>query len=232
MKLIKLPVTVAGEVSGQVSIRQAGNDARSLGRLKINFYKKDSAFVSSTTTEAEGYFNFLGLAPGSYIASVDTVQLSKLNLSVSKPSIAFTIVNNREGSVVDGLKFELLPIVEPAKEVVILIPEQELVAAQPPQEKVVKQVAARKSVEIPKSFTIKVTAFKQYETAKSTVPALQSSYRRTVIIVKDGIYYSICIDGFSTKKEADLILKHLTRRGFLYAFVKENFTDDKTKLIK
>ena len=68
--------------------------------------------MAKTITEPDGYFNFLGLPPGSYYAILDSNQLHKLNMSVSPSSINFTIKKSKDGDVADGLEFFIKPLIE------------------------------------------------------------------------------------------------------------------------
>ena len=104
-KLIEVPVTVEGEVSGTVYLN-GSKGKKGLGRIIVNFYNSNSAFAGRTITEADGYFSFMGLAPGIYTASVDNSQLQKLKMK-SLSTLSFTILPNKDGDVADGLQFVL-----------------------------------------------------------------------------------------------------------------------------
>lgn len=105
-KLIEVPVSVAGEVAGMVYDADAA-DQRGIGRVKINFYKNGSVLAGSTLSEFDGYFNFLGLPPGSYIARIDTAQLDKIKMTALPAELPFTIKPSLEGDIVDDLEFFL-----------------------------------------------------------------------------------------------------------------------------
>jgi hypothetical protein len=102
-KLIEVPVTVAGEASGYVY-----NQAQEgLGRIIIHFYNRHGKLAGKTVTEQDGYFTFMGLAPGVYTASIDEQQLKKVKMTAS-PALPFRIKANVEGDMVDGLDFVLI----------------------------------------------------------------------------------------------------------------------------
>jgi len=105
-RLIEVPISVVGEVSGTV-YTQGSKGLNGLARLIVNFYDKNSNLVGRTITESDGYFSFVGLAPGTYTAEIDKTQLLKLNMSSSPVKLPVTIKLNRDGDVVDGLKFIL-----------------------------------------------------------------------------------------------------------------------------
>lgn len=101
--LIQVPVAVVGEVAGNVILKNAkGSDG--LGRMIVNIYDSKSKLVTRLLTEMDGYFSYMGLAPGSYSASLDKDQLKKLKMTASA-NVPFVIKMNKEGDVVDGLEF-------------------------------------------------------------------------------------------------------------------------------
>ena len=104
--LIEVAVAVVGEVSGTVYLGD-NNGLTGLGRLVVNFYDKNLKLVGKTVTEGDGYFNFLGLAPGTYTAQLDAAQVKKLDMTCAPSNLSFSIKSNRDGDVVEGLKFVL-----------------------------------------------------------------------------------------------------------------------------
>ncbi len=106
---IEVPVSVVGEVSGTV-YNKGKTGKEGIGRIMINIYNDSNQLVAKTLTEYDGYFNYLGLAPGKYFLSVDTSQLMKIDMQADTPEIPFTIQSKREGDIVDGLDLILTPI--------------------------------------------------------------------------------------------------------------------------
>lgn len=104
-KLIEVPVSVAGEVSGTVFFKK-NNESAGLARIIVNIYNSESVFIAKVLTEADGFFSYTGLPPGDYTASVDANQLKKLDMDTS-PGLVFKIAPNPDGDVVSGLKFVL-----------------------------------------------------------------------------------------------------------------------------
>ncbi len=104
-KLIEVPVPVVAEVSGTVYMKDA-RGKNGLGRIIVNFYNSDSVLVGHTLTEADGYFSFMGLAPGSYTTRIDKDQIHKLQM-VASAAISYKISSNKDGEVKDGLEFVL-----------------------------------------------------------------------------------------------------------------------------
>ncbi|MFX1704537.1 hypothetical protein PV783_11315 [Chitinophaga sp. CC14] len=106
MKLVEVPVVIMGEVSGKVLLEEE-NVTKGIGRLSIGFYKNDSTLVARTQTEADGFFNYMGLPPGTYTVKIDPVQLQKLGMTATPVKLPLTIRLRMEGDVVDGLEFRL-----------------------------------------------------------------------------------------------------------------------------
>jgi len=104
-RVVKVPVSVVGEVSGNVYLKDSKGKS-GLGRIIVNIYNQDSVIVAHTLTEPDGYFSYLGLPPGSYHAGIDPEQLAKLRF-VNCPRLAFTIKTSTEGDVIDGLTFQI-----------------------------------------------------------------------------------------------------------------------------
>ncbi|MNK49114.1 hypothetical protein D3C87_679570 [compost metagenome] len=106
VKNIEVPVSVFGEVSGQV-LQLDNMEEKGIGGIVITIYNNKSQKIAQTTSEVDGYFSYLGLLPGEYTAKIDTGKLEKLELTVGIASFDFTILPNIEGSLIDGLKFRL-----------------------------------------------------------------------------------------------------------------------------
>jgi len=111
LRLIEVPVAVVGEASGMVYLKKDGQQ-KGLSRIIINFYDSSHKLVAHTLTERDGYFSFLGLAPGHYTAQIDTAQLHLLNLSATPQSLSFSMASSEEGTIADGFEFVLQPLFE------------------------------------------------------------------------------------------------------------------------
>jgi hypothetical protein len=105
-KLVEVPVSVMGEISGTVYFNDNGS-LTGKNLVPISFYINDSILVARTVSELDGYFNYFGLTTGNYTARIDPKLLRKVNL-VSKPeNISFKINQNIDGDQVSGLEFVL-----------------------------------------------------------------------------------------------------------------------------
>ncbi|SHN28972.1 hypothetical protein [Chitinophaga sp. CF418] len=106
LRRIDVPVSVLGEVSGVVYLREDSLLKEQTG-IKICIYKSDSTLVKCLLTETDGYFNYMGLPPGDYVIQPDPAQLKKLKLTTLRPAYNLHISSRREGDVIDDIEFIL-----------------------------------------------------------------------------------------------------------------------------
>ncbi|WP_121357443.1 hypothetical protein [Flavisolibacter nicotianae] len=111
-KMVEVPVAVIAEASGTVFL-QNDKGQTGISRILVNFYDSTGKLAAQTMTESDGYFSYLGLTPGSYIARIDTAQLHGLALSSSPASLTFQIAGSEEGVVADGFRFVLQSLNHP-----------------------------------------------------------------------------------------------------------------------
>lgn len=106
-KHIAVPVAVVGEVAGTVSlINNTGSNG--IGRIIININNAlTGKLVTRILSETDGYYSFVGLAPGKYTAAVDADQLKKLGMNTTVKYKAFSIKKSMDGDIADGLDFEI-----------------------------------------------------------------------------------------------------------------------------
>ena len=107
LKLLEIPVMVAGEVSGTV-YRNDGGEKKGAERIIVSLFNSANQLVAQTLTEPDGYFSYFGLRPGAYTARVDQAQLKTLQLEATPEVIPFNIQISNDGGVADALEFELL----------------------------------------------------------------------------------------------------------------------------
>jgi hypothetical protein len=106
-KRIDVPIIALGEVNGMVYIN-TGNSSKGIGRILMKIYPKNSTTpIAETLSESDGYIQYLGLAPGEYAASIDSLQLNKLDMSATPLKINFTIKVTEEGDVAGPVNFVL-----------------------------------------------------------------------------------------------------------------------------
>lgn len=105
---IQVPVQVMGEVAGMVFLK-GEKGIRGQGRITIQILDEFGKEVASFLTEGDGYFTYLGLAPGKYTAQIDPEQLKKLGYTATPEDIFFEIEVDQYGDIVDTLEFTLEP---------------------------------------------------------------------------------------------------------------------------
>ncbi len=114
-KTIEIPVDVMSEATGTVSLKSK-NGSKGLGRVYVNFYRNDGSLFGRILTEGDGYYSFMGLKPGNYIARMDSSQLAKIKMTVSPEFKAFTVKSSKEGDFIEGLDFTLQSTVKDTTE--------------------------------------------------------------------------------------------------------------------
>jgi hypothetical protein len=103
-KILEIPITVLGEVSGTVFI-QKDTTLQSQKQILINIYNKDGVIVAQTISEQDGYFSYLGLAPGDYSIKPDPAQAKKLGLTFSSTNSRVKIKATLKGDIISGIDF-------------------------------------------------------------------------------------------------------------------------------
>jgi len=115
-KRIEVPIVVVAEASGQVYLRDR-NTLRGQGRITVQFYKNDTVILNSTLSESDGYFSYMGLAPGNYLVAVDPEQMRKLDMTATPAFIPFTVEPSIDGDYINDLEFVIqsnAPATKPA----------------------------------------------------------------------------------------------------------------------
>ena len=106
LKTVAIPVEIISEAAGTVNYTNK-NGNRGLGRIYVNFYRKDKTLFGRILTESDGYYSFMGLKPGDYIAQIDTAQLVSLRMTATPGFKAITVKESKDGDFLDGLDFTL-----------------------------------------------------------------------------------------------------------------------------
>ncbi|MCX6256691.1 MAG: hypothetical protein NTW49_02125 [Bacteroidia bacterium] len=103
-RLLEIPVNIVGEVSGTVYLNDE-NGKKGQERIIVGIYDEKGQTLAKVMTESDGFFSYLGLAPGSYLARIDSAQLQKLQMTAIPASSKFSIKMSMDGDVVDNLEF-------------------------------------------------------------------------------------------------------------------------------
>lgn len=109
IKKINIPVLPMGEANGWVFINDE-KTPRGQGRILINFFNSDDQLVATTMTESDGGFTFMGLPPGEYCARVDSVQMSRLNMTSVPKQLNFVMQPTDYGDIIYDLQFVIQPL--------------------------------------------------------------------------------------------------------------------------
>jgi len=105
-KVLEIPVAIFGEVTGMVYLKD-DSSRKPQGRILVCFYRSDKSMAGQAITEADGSFDYTGLAPGNYTAEVSSGQLEKLHMICRPWTLPFKISSNKDGDVAEGLEFIL-----------------------------------------------------------------------------------------------------------------------------
>ena len=105
-KLIEVPVVVMSEAAGRVSLKADG-DTKGQGRINVCFYKLGGVLAGCTTSDADGYFSYMGLSAGTYTVRLDEAQLERLDMKAFPASSDITILPSRDGTLLDDIDFTI-----------------------------------------------------------------------------------------------------------------------------
>lgn len=229
-KLIDIPISVMGEINGMVYVKK-GSSLFGQSRIIINVYDENGKRVQRLLSESDGYFNFLGLQPGNYIARPDTAQLKRLGMTAHPVQVEFTITPSEWGDIIDDVNFTLT----------LDKPEEDTMGGKSESESSIKQDIKETSLEKtgdkinePKTETgsknnkpvesttsikepdgiwfIQAGAFKNEDFAKT----LLSNIHRLGLegkVLYTGSLYRVRINGFHNKNEARKVSRILFDHG-------------------
>ena len=125
-----------------------------LARIIVNFYTLDQKLAGRTLTEEDGYFNFIGLTPGTYNVRLDSAQLRRLNMSSSPDSLNFNIKANSEGDFIEGLDFNVR-----MKTTAPVVTAERITGKKDTTYMVIHEVVQEINSSSPDSYTIQMGAF-------------------------------------------------------------------------
>lgn len=197
-KLLEIPVKIMGEVNGMVYLK-SGNYSRPQGRIQVNIFDENDTFIASALSESDGYFNYLGLAPGSYYAAVDTMQLSRLKSFALPNRFEFEIQASENGDIIDGIEFRISKNSADKQEDKVAEPiviDKEIVKTNLPSGAVADETADRK-------FFIQAGAFKNKKNADRLFKDLTKITGEKWLIVTENDFYKVRLGYFDSKETAD-----------------------------
>jgi len=206
MKGVDIPVSIAGEASGFVTIERSGKE-QGQGRIIVHFFNDRSEMVASTLTEDDGYYSYFGLAPGKYFTRVDTAQLSRLGMICNPDSMGFSIEAMLDGDMVEGLDF-MLSVITPD-----LVAEDVVKTRRDTTYIVVYELVEELMTIKEDSWAIQLGAFKVKNNATRFQKKLKEELGKEVEIVMEDGFYKTRILEIKDRKEVDAIIARLHETG-------------------
>jgi hypothetical protein len=233
LKLVEIPVMIAGEASGTVTLERDGV-RRGLGRVIVNFMTETLKPAGRVLTEDDGYFSFFELPPGRYSVNVDTGQLRKLNMVSEPESLQFEIKPGIDGDFVDGLDFNLKvisvdtlpappvmpeePVIEEKPVIEELIIEEPVIEAPVVKTDTLRLILHELTEEVytitEDSWAIQIGAFRDKAYAEGFRKRIEEMLGKEVQITMSGDFYRVRVLDLNTREEVDKHVKILNENGF------------------
>ena len=211
LKLIEIPITVAGEANGTVFL-QNGNEKNGLGRIILNIRGHKLRTTAKSLTEDNGYFSYFGLAPGKYTVRLDTVQLRRLNMSCKPDSIQFAVAGSINGDIVSGLDFILNRIPEDTSRK--NLPAQAKPVVKKDTSFLIVHEVTQELVTISKnSYAIQMGAFRQKKNAEAYRKKIEKIIGKPVKIISEDGYFKVRISEIDERKDVDDYISVLHKNG-------------------
>ncbi|MCE5345627.1 MAG: SPOR domain-containing protein [Bacteroidales bacterium] len=211
LKLIEIPITVAGEATGMINLDKNGNK-EGIGRIIVTFYDSNHRLAGKTLTEDDGYYSYLGLAPGNYLVRVDTIQLRKLRMISEPEYLEFNIATGIDGDVADGLDFILRPEQKDTATSVHILPQQPVVKKDTTY-LIVHEVTQELVTIGEDSYAIQLGAFRNKSNAETLRQKLQKLLGKKVDIIIEDNFYKVRINDIKDRNEADNYIDKLHKNG-------------------
>lgn len=208
-KLVEVPVSVYGEASGMVYVKR-NDELSGVGRIQVLLMREDSTVMRRTLSEPDGFFNFFGLATGSYLVAIDTVQLKRIRMKVEPDFHPFTIQRLPEGDVAGGLEFILSPLAAGG----------EVVPAGQPDE--LNPDAESDHVTMPvQGIAVEAGRYGDVKSAESAMLRLRGMVENPVAVYPEKNYFSVRISEIEDRAEAGRIIGNIAGKGFPQAVIIE-----------
>lgn len=218
IKLIEVPVMVAGEATGVVELEENGI-RKGISRIIANIETKTGKPAGRVLTEEDGYFSYLGLAPGNYKVRIDTAQLRKLSMTADPDSILFTVAGGTEGDIVDGLDFTLKKIILDTIRITDVTEPGKPYTRKDTTFMVVHEVIEELVTITEDSWAIQLGAFRVRSNAEKYRRTLEKLLNRKVDIVIEDNFWKVRIPDLKTREEADQSLAILKQNGVTEVWV-------------
>jgi hypothetical protein len=212
LKLVEIPVSIAGEANGYVFLESEG-EKKGQGRIIVSFFDSNLKPVARTLTEDDGYFTYFGLSSGKYSVRVDTAQLRKLKMTSDPDTRQFTIAGGIDGDIADGLDFvlKMIPVdTTTTKPVTPGVPG----IKKDTSYMIIHELSEEVYTITEDSWAIQIGAFKSREYAEGFQRMLERELGKEVQITIAGEYYRVRILDLPTREEVDENVVKLNKLGF------------------
>ncbi|MBP1666898.1 MAG: Sporulation Domain-Containing Protein, partial [Bacteroidetes bacterium] len=202
LKLIEIPVIVAGEANGNVELDQNGV-RNGIGRIIVSFFTSTGNLAGKVLTEEDGYFSFFGLSPGGYFVRIDSSQLRKLSMEADPDSLWFDVAGGTDGDIIDGLDFILRKKVQDSIQIVIVGEPGKPFTRKDTTFMVIHEVVEELVTITEDSWAIQLGAFRVKSNAERYRRTLEELLNRKVVIVIEDNYWKVRIPDLKTRTEVD-----------------------------
>jgi cell division protein FtsN len=223
LKVIEIPVSVVGEISGTINLKEA-EGTRGLGRIVVAFYNSFNQLTGRTLSEEDGFYNYLGLPSGEYTVRPDSVQMRRLGFRVEPAYRSITVKPGKEGDYISDVNF-VLSKVKPDTAGMKQLPDSLKTLTEP----VVKPVqpAVRKDTSImivhevtqelvtvgEDSYAIQLGAFRRRSNADAFRKKLEAMLGKKVEIIVENDLYKVRITDIKERSEVDAVIATLQKNG-------------------
>jgi cell division protein FtsN len=208
LKHVEIPVMVAGEATGMVTLEKEG-EKKGLGRILISFFTSSLKPVAKTLSEQDGYFSYFGLPPGDYIVRIDTAQLRKLEMIAEPDSLLFSIAARKDGDIVYGLDFTLR-----MKHVdTTVIPPEKPFIRKDTTFTIIHELTQEIATIKHDSWALQLGAFRQRSNAEAYRQNLQRLLDKTVNIIIEDNLFKVRVPDLKDREDVDENIAILRQNG-------------------
>ena len=202
LKLIEIPVLVAGEANGNVELDQDGVQ-KGIGRIIMSFFTSTGKPAGKVLTEEDGYFSFFGLSPGGYFVRIDTSQLRKISMEADPDSLWFDVAGGTDGDIIDGLDFILRKKAQDSIQIINIGEPGKPFTRKDTTFMVIHEVVEELVTITEDSWAIQLGAFKVRSNAERYRKTLEKLLNRKVDIVIEDDFWKVRIPDLKTRTEVD-----------------------------
>lgn len=105
-RVIEIPISVMSEVSGKI-YQQTDKGKITMERIYLEIFNEQNILITKILSEADGYYSYLGLPPGTFTIKPDSIQLKKINLQFPPREIKLIVKPSYNGNTYPNIDFTL-----------------------------------------------------------------------------------------------------------------------------